>query len=308
MTTAIASALLGITAKARARARRNVAGFKRIQAQLGDTVAEWAYADKGIGPGLRAPCATAHELAKWSPNAGDWCRVIIGIQGSGKSVAAARYVADRGGSMVSATAVDGWGFGGGSTLAQAVDRRWFLIDDLGESKTRPGDGNVATLISDRYARRSRAFLVITTALTFEEIQRRYGDNLASRLKPHVVELFLREQVDRRGAIPPVMSGFNREMEVAWYGQQVEYAAAGVLGGDAATDAINRLALAAGVDLDGSGMAAALASNAERLAEIDRMAAGFLSTMASAAAVRSESALAHDAELDAWIDSMTEAAP
>jgi hypothetical protein len=302
-TTATAAALLTLTKHKRERAAGHVASFKRIQSQLGDDVAAWAYADKGIGPGLRAPCATATELAKWDPSAGDWCRVISGSQGTGKSVTAARYVAEHGGMMVSAVSADAWGFGGGRPLLAAMEAPWLLIDDLGESKTRPGDGNLGTLIAERYAKRSRCYLVITTVLTPEQIEQRYGENVSSRLRPHIIQLFARETADRRGTTPPVLTGFNREMEIAWYGERVEYAAAGVLELGAATEAITRLAEVTGVDLAGEKMNAALAGEAERQETLARLGSA---TIAALGAPVLRLVPPHDPRGDdllEWIDSL-----
>jgi hypothetical protein len=302
----IAAALLSLTKPARERAAKYVAGFNRVQAQLGEGVATWAYADKGDGPGLRGPSAAAATLARWDANAGDWCRVLVGVQGTGKSVAAARYVGDRGGLMVSATDADTWGFGGGRHLIAATEAPLLLIDDLGESRTRPGDGNLGTLIAERYARRLR--LVITTVLTPAQIAARFGDNIADRLRPHIVELFARETASRRSAIPPVLTGFHRESEIAWYARQVEHAAHGVLHDRAAiNEAITRFAELTGIDLDGEAMATTIAAEKQRREEMEREGAEFIALMD---VKRQEAALRlvpprredHD-ELLAWIDSM-----
>jgi hypothetical protein len=306
----IASALLSLTEQSRERASKHVDGFNRIRAQLGDSVATWAYADRGIGPGLRAPCLTGSLLRSWHPDGGDWARVVIGLQGTGKSVAAARYVADRGGMLISATAADGWGYGGGLELAKAKDARWLLIDDFGESKTRPGDGNLGTLIVDRYAARARCFTVITTALSVEDIQRRYGDNVADRLRPHMFALFARETESRRAAVPPIMTGFHRESEIAWYARQVEHAAHGVLHDKAAiSEAITRFAELTGLDLEGEAIATTIAAEKQRREEMEREGAEFIALMDVR---RQEAALRlvpprrddHD-ELLAWIDSVGE---
>jgi hypothetical protein len=302
----IAGALLTLTERERSRAQRHAYGYQRVEAQLGEGVAMWAYADKGIGPGLRAPCGTSHDLARWKPDPGDWCRVYIGPQGIGKSVACARYVGDRGGLMVSATASDGWGFGGGHSLATATSAALLLIDDFGESKTRPGDANLGTLIVDRYAMRLPT--IITTALSLDDIQRRYGDNVISRIRLHAVQLHTRETVDRRGIVAPVLTGFHRESEIAWYARQVEHAAHGVLHDKAAiNDAITRFAELTGIDLDGESIATTIAAEKQRREEMEREGAEFIALMD---ARRQEAALRlvpprredHD-ELMAWVDSM-----
>jgi hypothetical protein len=305
-----AGALLDLTTKVRERVSRHVDGYQRVQAQLGDSVASWAYADKGIGPGLRAPCASAGLLAKWRPDEGDWCRVIIGVQGTGKSVAAARYVADRGGLLVSATSADGWGYGGGLDLARARDARWLLIDDFGETKTKPGIGNIGTLIVDRYAARARCFTVITTALSQADIQERYGDNVMDRLRPHMYGPFARETKSRRATAAPVLTGFHRESEIAWYARQVEHAAHGVLHDKAAiNEAITRFAELTGIDLEGETIATTIAAEKQRREEMEREGAEFIALMD---VKRQEAALRlvpprredHD-ELLAWIDGVGE---
>jgi hypothetical protein len=306
----IASALLSLIKPERERAVMHVHGYNRVEAQLGEGVAMWAYADKGVGPGLRAACCTAHELARWEPTAGDWCRVFAGKQGTGKTLAAARYVGDRGGFMLSATDADTWGYGGGRALADASEADLLLIDDLGENKTRPGDGSLATLIAKCYARRGRCRLVITTVLTPEQIEQRYGDNVASRIQPHMVQLFARETVDRRSACAPVLTGFHRESEIAWYARQVEHAAHGALHDRAAiNEAITRFAELTGIDLEGEAMATTIAAEKQRREEMEREGAEFIALMDVR---RQEAALRlvpprredHD-ELLAWIDSVGE---
>jgi hypothetical protein len=301
--TARASALLALTASKRARASMHVASFKRIQSQLGDSVAAWAYADKGIGPGLRAPCATGSMLYNWKPNAGDWCRVAVGLQGTGKSVAAARYVAERGGMLVAATAADNWGFGGGAELVKAKEAPWLLIDDFGETKTRPGDGNLGTLIVDRYARRARCFTVITMAMSAEDLQARYGDNVYDRLRPHIYGFFKRETESLRSADPPIMSGYHRETQIEWSGRKVEHAAHGIIDGADALDAMAMLADVCDIDLHGEAIATEIARRAAEVASMEAMATELLATLAAAAARPVLSVVPQRDDVDAWLDSM-----
>lgn len=301
-----ASALLSITKDTRERAAKHVVAFKRIKAQLGDGVAMWAYADKGNGPGLRGPCLTGSELAKWKPSHGNWCIVLAGVQGTGKSITAARYVAERGGLLVSATDADKWGFGGGRRLTEAVDAQWLLLDDMGESRTTPGTANICTLIADRYAYRRRT--VITTVLTPDEIAARFGDNVGDRLRPHVVELFDRETASRRSDVAPILTGFQREAEIHQWAERVRLVAHGVEHDhERAQEAVARLADLTGVDLQGEPVAAAVKAQAEHRSEMERMAADFLAELdatikASEQRITSERE-ERSANAMAWIDSL-----
>lgn len=296
-TTDLAHALLSLTEATWKRARSHVCGYQRVRAQLGEHVASWAYSDKGIGPGLRGPCETATELAKWKPTPGDWCRVFIGKQGTGKSVSAARYVADRGGMLISAPGADSWGFGGGETLVTASKVEWLLIDDLGESKTRPGDGNIATLITNRYANAART--VITTVMLPEDIGRRFGDNVLSRVRPHIVKLNLRETEDRRSNVTPIMSLFQRESEIAWYSERVDLVCSGILTGADARASVERFAELTGTALDGDAVAAAVQAARARRTSMEQMAADFLADLDTKPRISVATPRADD-DLDEWL--------
>lgn len=262
-----ARALMAIAGAKIEKASRHVAGFEAIKAGLGITAARWAYADRGTTlDGHRVVSASEKALAAWRPSASDWAIVLSGNTGSGKTIAAARYVAELGGLLLTATEADTWGFGGGRLLRAATRATWALVDDIGTERTAPGVANLTTLVTDR----SRAGLrtVFTTNLSLDQFLTVRGDHLTSRLRPHFRSLAAGREPDRRSTVEPLMRGLTKQVEIHRAAAAVRMIADGMREqGDAALAELARLT---GVDLDGDAFASRLEheeAEADKIADL-----------------------------------------
>jgi len=300
-----ATALLRLADRATSRARRHVNGHAAISRSLGDLVAAWAYADKGSEPGQRARCEAQAKLESWRSDLGAWALVLAGLPGTGKTISAARYVADRGGLMISASSADGWGFGGGPGLRRAQSATLLLIDDLGCEETVPGIANVQQLLGTRAAR--GAPTVVTTMLLLHgpgnTIQGRYGDHVESRLRPHFRLLAKRDRDDRRSDCAPATAGIASERRILAAERRVRQAAARALLGTEADEAIERLAELVGVT--SAQLDDAQAREISCGEEIDRMAETTIADLEASVVRASEEAAHAEAEALAWLDALAD---
>lgn len=263
-----ARALLEAGAVKLERTRRHVNGYRAIASSLGDNVARWAYADCGDElDGHRIPSDSERALTKWRPSPADWCIVLSGPTGRGKTIAAARYVADRGGVMIRATDADRWGFGGGERLRELEHVRLLLIDDIGDEKTKPGVDNLSTLISNRGA--AGRTVVATTTWSPDDVKAR-GDHFTSRLRPHFRPVGLTEP-DRRSKIAPLQRGIMRAFEVVGWEPRLRMVADGTLVGVDAATVLGKAAELLGIDLTGQRFADAVAAERARVERVEALA-------------------------------------
>lgn len=245
-------------------AKIHTRGFRRVAEALGERVARWAYADLGDALGHRSMSHAETALRAWGPTIDDWCLALSGITGIGKTIAAARFVAERGGMLISAHEADDWGFGGGDALVEATEAEWLLIDDVGDEKTQVGAANLESLIAARDRHGART--VVTTTLTPALVSER-GDHFASRLRPYFV--VLSDTRDRRSKSPPFLRGISRQFELVQLAPEVQLISQGSGDGDRA-ETVRRFAKLAGVDLDGEDFALACETDRERVTEVDRL--------------------------------------
>lgn len=301
-----AKTLLAEAAPKIARARRSAAGYASVAAALGENIARWAYADKDTGsgmPGHKRSLEAERALLGWRLSRARWCLVLSGPTGLGKTIAAARYVADRGGSMVRATDADRWGYGGGEALRAAETAAWLLVDDMGDEKTKPGAGNLETLLCSREAA-GRPTVITTTMAPADLVER--SDHLASRLRPHFRMLDAEAQADRRTDVAPFNRGIARQFLIADLADAARMVASGTLDPGCDNGAVERLAAEVGIDMSSGRFAAALGLVRERVATLDAEAAQAVERFAErceAAGQPSE----RDSESLAWLEQVNEEA-
>ena len=298
-----ARALLAMSATTVTRATVHAEAFTRIGAAMGPATALWAYANTGTQPGHRRPCDPKRVLDAWTPTTSDWCRVISGTPGSGKTITSSRYVAERGGLLVNAEHADSWGWDGGKVLRTTKAAAWVLIDDLGDEKTGQGLSNIQALISHRCARGSATVCTTTLALDGDEsILSRYGDHTLSRLRAHYHSPDRLED-DLRSTITPVTSGIEREILIARGAASIREIAAGRWVQDA-SDMVTTFAGLLRIDMAGEAFAAEVGSaEADMMTneQMDEMAEAFYRKISGTADHRTEAQRAADDDLLAWVD-------
>ncbi len=245
-----AAAVLRLTAKIRERATRHVSGFEKVTAALGPRIACWAYADRGKDPGQRLPSLSEKAIAEWDKRTEDWACVLSNRTGAGKTIAAARYVADRGGMILRAAETDGWGFNAQPQIMRYAGSDLLMVDDMGLEQNSSASGHIAAITALRSARWAKTVYTTTLALTGEtgSILALYGEATASRLRAHHHNLANRGEPDRRGIVMPVMVGFIREQQIAHFAESVRHVAAGLVGEDFGLAEVERFAMFAGIDL------------------------------------------------------------
>ena len=289
-----------------AKARRSASGYTSVAASLGENIARWAYADKDTGagmPGHKRSLEAERALLAWRPSRSRWCIVLSGPTGLGKTIAAARYVADRGGAMLAATEADRWGYGGRVEMFAAETDPWLLVDDLGDEKTKPGAGNLETLLCAReYA--GRPTLITTTMSPGAMLER--SDHLASRLRSHFRVLAVPKRSDRRTDVAPFNRGIDKQFAIADLADTVRMVAAGTLDPEHDGGAVEQLAEKVGIDLTCAKFRAAVLATRERQAalevEAERAAERFAERFAT---VREQNEQGREAL--AWLDEVSEEA-
>lgn len=305
-----AEALLDMCAPRISAAATAVRGYTLIAESLGPGVAGWAYADLGEGEGHRRPCESARAIESWRPSSTAWALVLAGIPGTGKTITAARHVAERGGLLLQGPTADRWGYGGGVTMIRAESSRWILIDDLGDEKTKPGTDNLTTLLTRRAARGWPTLITTMLPLSLpaakddggETIAKRYGDHVASRLRAGYRRLYRRDREDIRADVRPSLIGYSRAARLDAAARRLRSVAdAGVLGCEAEA-LLERFAEIAGVNMSGADFAAAVerrTTETRRKAELAERA--LLELQAREAKATTDAT----ADALAWLDSLPE---
>lgn len=276
-----AEAALRLTTKIRERATRHVTGFEKVTAALGSRIACWAYADRGKEPGQRLPSLSERAIAEWDKRPEDWACVLSNRTGSGKTIAAARYVADRGGLILRAAETDGWGFNAQSQIMHYAAADLLMVDDMGLEQNISASGHIAAITALRSSRWAKTVYTTTLALTGAtgSILALYGEATESRLRAHHHNLASRGEPDRRGKLMPVMAGFINEQQIAHFAESVRYVAAGLIEEEFGLAEVERFAMFAGLKLDSQEMRDTVAVIEQEWSERSADAARLLAALA-----------------------------
>jgi hypothetical protein len=304
-----AEALMRLTVRQRERAAKNNAGYDLIHARLGRTVADWAYADKPAKgaapkPGQRCESAAQRAVDAWARRPHDWALVLSDQTGRGKTIAAARYVADGGGTILRAAECDGWGFNAPAQVQHYGSVGLLMIDDLGQEQNPTARTHLAAIMSDRAHRRAR--FIATTSLKLTgltgSILALYGEPIESRLREHYVNLARHNEPDRRSKLMPEMTGFFREEQIDYFSKSIRYIAAGLVQDDTGAREVDRFAALVKVDLGGAEFLAMVATIERERAERSADAADLLARLAGPGVTMVAEV---DADLIGWVDAMDE---
>lgn len=278
-----AKILLRLAATQVNRARDTASAYGAIERVFGEGLAKWAFADlapTGQEKGHRVVSQAERVLDEWDPSPFDWIRVLSGPTGVGKTAAAARYVAERGGMLLPAAEADTWGYSGGDGLARAKTAKVLLVDDYGDEKFPTGSRWLATVLSSRRDQTT----VVTTTLSPEQLLAR-GDHLASRLQSGFV--VIEETLDRRtDKTPPFVRGLSRHMQIHQLAKTVDLISRSIEVEDAA-GSIAALAKLVRVDLGSSEFREAVAAREREVDSIMEMVEEFQGRMLAQANEQAE---------------------
>jgi hypothetical protein len=304
-----AEALLRLTVADRARAATHVAGYDIVSKHLGPCVAAWAYADRGTEPGQRDRSHSEGVIKAWDSRPQDWACVVSQRTGAGKTIAAARYVGDRGGTILRAAEADGWGFNALPQIGRYAAADLLLVDDIGLEETSTGRGHIAAIFTLRAARWARTLATTTLLITGKtgSILALYGEPIESRLRGHFHNLSKYPEPDRRSLVRPVLTGFSREEELDYVARSVRYTAAGLVAEDLAAVDVARFAVLARVDMASESFQAMVTTVERERDERASAAAEMLAMFGGRGVIELDAGRSdHGDELLGWVDSYGEA--